>query len=442
MWVKRLLLLGFLLAVGQGLVASASAPQGGDRSPLNASSSPANRSVKPPKPLNPAIPETPATPEPSPGGNATPSAVSPAIRNPLLSTLILPLPPLLLPDLLLPPYNFPSFNSQRLDQELQIYSRYLRIYGAPDVLIVGSSRSLQGIDPTALQEGLAAQGHKNVTVFNFGINGATAQVVDLLLSHVLTQEQLPKLIIWGDGLRAFNDGRADLTYDEIIASDGYRRLATGDRPIPARTYYQESASRRTTAGKSFASVSNTPPASSEFETTAPTTSALTQQAIAPDLNMFGFQAVAQQFNPTTYYQRYPKVPGDYDADYVPFALGGEQTQATIAVAQFARQHNISLVLVNLPLTQDYLDTPRLQYERQFRQHMQQLAHREKFTLIDLVQQPNLSQNQYFADPSHINQQGARAVALHLATHPQVPWQILGTEAEPEANGEAQIEQGK
>ncbi|HEY9658178.1 MAG TPA: hypothetical protein V6C65_06980, partial [Allocoleopsis sp.] len=224
-------------------------------------------------------------------------------------------------------------------------------------------------------------------------------------------------------------------------SDGYRRLAMGDRPIPARTYYQESASRRTTANKSLVAA-NTSPANSEFEATAPTTSAPTQQSIAPDLNMFGFQAVAQQFNPTTYYQRYPKVPGDYDADYVPFALGGEQTQATIAVAQFARQHNISLVLVNLPLTQDYLDTPRLQYERRFSQHMQQLARQEKFTLIDLVQQPSLNQNQYFADPSHINQQGARAVALHLAAHSQVPWQILGTEAEPEANGEAPMEQGK
>lgn len=338
---------------------------------------------------------------------SAPGTPFPAIGDPLLSSLILPLPPLLLPDLLLPPLNIPSFNSQRLDEELQIYSRYLRLYGTPDVLVIGSSRSLQGIDPIALQEALQAQGYKNAKVFNFGVNGATAQVVSLVLREVLNEEQMPKLIIWGDGLRAFNDGRPDQTYSEIVASDGYKWLQAGNRPIPVRTFYRPAVLT----------------ASAHPELTRSALAGSTQQ-LSSVLDMYGFQAVSDRFDPTVYFQHYPRVPGDYDGDYVPFALGGVQTQATIAVADFARSHNVPLVVVNLPLTQEYMDTPRLQREQTFRQHMQQLAQQELFIFKDLVQHPELMQNQYFADPSHINQEGAKAIARQLAADITIPWTVL------------------
>jgi hypothetical protein len=333
---------------------------------------------------------------------------APAIRDPLLSSVLLPLPPLLLPDLLLPPYNFPSFNSQRLDEELQIYSRYLRIYGPPDVLIVGSSRSLQGIDPSVLQQSLAAQGYTNAKVFNFGVNGATAQVVDVVVREILTQEQLPKLIIWGDGLRAFNDGRVDLTYREIVASAGYQRLQAGHSPIPDRAFHDNSPILTASINPAIAN----------------SLLADSTQEISSVLDMYGFQAISERFDPATYYQQFPKVAGTFDGDYVPFGLGGEQTQATIAVAQYAQQLDIPLVIVNLPLTAAYMDAPRRQYEQRFRQHMQQLAQQEQFQFIDLVQHPTLIQNQYFADPSHINQAGAAAVARHLATDTTIPWNTL------------------
>ncbi|WAL59586.1 hypothetical protein [Thermocoleostomius sinensis] len=349
-----------------------------------------------------------ATEESLPFLELLPETSAPAIRDPLLSSVLLPLPPLLLPDLLLPPYNFPSFNSQRLDEELQIYARYLRIYGPPDVLIVGSSRSLQGIDPSVLQQSLAAQGYDNVRVFNFGVNGATAQVVDVVVREILTPEQLPKLIIWGDGLRAFNDGRVDLTYREIVASPGYQRLQTGHRPIPDRAFYDESPILTASINSAIAD----------------SLLAGSTQEISSVLNMYGFQAIVEQFDPATYYQQFPKVPGTFDGDYVPFGLGGEQTQATIAVARSAQALNIPLVIVNLPLTAAYMDAPRRQYEQRFRQHMQQLAQQEQFQFVDLVQHPTLIQNQYFADPSHINQAGAAAVAEHLATEPTIPWHIL------------------
>jgi len=294
-----------------------------------------------------------------------------------------PLPPLPAPELFLPSEPvFPSFNSQRLDEQLQLYAAHLRQYGVPDVLIVGSSRSLQGVDPGVLQQALVAQGYPELRIYNFGINGATARVIDLLLQRILTPEQLPRLILWADGSRAFNSGRADVTYNGIVASDGYKMLETGVQPI---------------AG----------------------------QAVSPivtDLQPTGFLAVSTRFDPATYYRQHPRVAGRYDTNYIPFRLEGEQTAATIALAEFAQAQQITLVFVNLPLSRDYLDSTRQQYEQQFRRHMQQLAAREEFIFRDLSQRWQ-TQNGYFADPSHLNQYGAEAVSRQLAIDPAIPWQI-------------------
>ena len=325
-----------------------------------------------------------------------------------LSSLVLSLPPLLVPDLLLPPYDFPSFSSERLDQELRLYLQYLRRYGKPDILVMGSSRSLQGIDPAALEEALANHGHPNLTVYNFGINGATAQVMNLLVQHILTPEQLPKLIIWGDGTRAFNNGRPDHTYDQILASAGYRRVAAGEQPIPDRTFAWEIPLFVSTANKALSGTAGS------------------AHAMTTDLTSQGFQKVTDEYDPDRYYQRFPYVPGQFDADYHAFNLQGEQADATVELAQFARAQGITLVVVNLPLSRDYMDTVRRDYEREFQQHMWRLAREEKFMFRNLSQQPELMRNSYFADPSHINYKGARATAVHLAADATIPWRVAGS----------------
>lgn len=404
MTIRKLLLPALLLLLAQSLRGTALAETASSDAQKHWQTS-TNRSPG----VDRSTDADPSSASPSATDSATdqvylPDAQKPTIRSPLLSTLILPLPPLLVPDLLLPPYSFPTFNSQRLDQELQLYTQYLRTFGPPDVLIVGSSRSLQGIDPSALQEALSSRGYSGLRVYNFGINGATAKVINLLLQKVLTPEQMPKLLIWGDGSRAFNSGRPDITYNGIVASAGYRQLQEGDRPIPSRRYWNQVALSAAIKPASPASRSNRPR--------------------IPDLDSNGFQVVSSMFDPNTYFQRYPKVPGEFDADYENFRLWGDQTDATIAVARFARQNRIPLVLVNLPLTQDYIDGTRSRYEQQFRQHMQQLAAQFQFSFCDLSQEPDLQQHRYFADPSHINRHGARAIGIRLASHPAVPWQMF------------------
>ena len=362
-----------------------------------------------------------------------------------------------------PELPFASFNNQIFDEQLLLYLSYIAAVGPPDVLIVGSSRALVGIEPRQLERELAVQGKGNLKVFNFGINGATGQMVAFQLRQLLTSEQLPKLIIWADGVRSFNSGRVDRTYNQLVASPGYQVVMSGNHPtlpptIPETTQdcgeIEDSSISQTTTEKSKASAdapsssgmseewrvaripfetsSNPEPSSPELLfltqlTETPTPQRLTLVKNAPDnsystvaIDANGFLPLESRFDPDTYYQQYPQVAGLYDGDYQPFSFSGPQLNALNSVKEFAYQQQIPLVLVNLPVSQSYLDWERLRREVQFEQLMQGQT---SLIFIDMGRLW-LKQNQYFADPSHLNRYGAAAVASFLATHPNIPWPQL------------------
>jgi hypothetical protein len=377
---------------------------------------------------------------------------------------------------------FPSFNSQRLDEQLIRYQQQLNKSGPPDILIVGSSRALQGVDPLALELALAHYGYPGLRIYNFSINGATAQVIDLLLQRILTPDQLPKMIIWADGVRAFNSGRPDRTYQAIRESEGYRLLASGVRPLqtqgsttPTRTGPMRRQQSRVPGA--FSKTETPPPlttnddpreavattyqamnvwlgqvreeiaATYNHETQQamwirrqdpagsptpapsvpatgrpplPTMEALIAQQTPNQMQTTGFVPVSNRYHPETYYRQHPRVPGQYDGDYAAFNLQGEQTRALEAIAQFTNRQQIPLVIVNLPLNSDYLDPVRRSAEQQFRSQMQRMATQRGFIFRDLAQLWP-TQDNYFADPSHLNRYGAFSVAVELAADPTIPW---------------------
>ncbi|NJN20255.1 MAG: SGNH/GDSL hydrolase family protein [Leptolyngbya sp. RL_3_1] len=283
------------------------------------------------------------------------------------------------------PTVFPSVGSPVLDEQLGVYLSYVATFGPPDVLILGSSRALQGLDPQVLETALSRQDLPTVRVYNLGVNGATAQVINFLLQQVLSPEQLPKLLLWAGGSRAFNSGRVDRTFAAMLASPGYQALRQGQRP---------------------ALEPNAPPNANPIPISA--------------INGYGFLSVADRFDPQTYYRSYPRVSGQYDGAYQPFELRGVQTSALRAIARFAQASNLPLVFVNLPLSNDYLDDTRLRYERQFQQYLRQEAQAGNFTIVDWLEQWR-GQNQFFADPSHPNQAGAVQLAQRLAQTAVIAW---------------------
>ena len=377
-------------------------------------------------------------------------------------------------------FKYPSFNSQQMDEQLAIYAQYVATYGVPDVLIVGSSRALRGIDPAVLRRGLDGR-YPNLRVFNFGVNGATAQVVDVMVRQLIGSEQLPGLIIWADGARAFNSGRSDRTFEVITNSVGYQDLQLGLRPQIVAPQIEEKSSLasltvtladRAKKGLSFTdgyqqldkwlneqlgsfsasypqreelndwlaeSLRQKPGLFAKFllgcqkfhgnplsdcETPADSAENPLDSIVTADPqsanHINGFLPINIQFDRIAYYEQYALVSGDYDADYESFNLMGEQTAATIDLLTFLGQHQVSLVFVNMPLTEDYLDPIRLKYERSFQKYMLGLALQYGFIFRDFSQEwPN--EHHYFSDPSHLNYLGAQRVSERLSQDPLIPW---------------------
>jgi hypothetical protein len=302
---------------------------------------------------------------------------------------------------------FPPLGNLVLDEQLALYLSYIATFDNPDILIIGSSRALQGLNPQILQQRLAQQGHTNLKVYNFAVNGATAQVVSFILRYLLTPEQMPKMIIWAGGSRSFNSGRFDRTFAQVLESPGFAAVQVGDRP----TF---DAAMPLAATLDTASTS--PPARDK-----------TRAMPVSSINGYGFLAVNDVFNPDTYYQNFPRVPGAYDDAYLNFNLEGVQAVSTRAIAAFARSNDIPLVFINLPLSDDYLDETRLGYEQQFQQFLQREGQNGDFVVVDLLNEwPG--QNTFFADPSHLNRVGAAQVAIRVAEDDTILWEVLSESA--------------
>lgn len=244
-----------------------------------------------------------------------------------------------------------------------------------------------------MQQRLTAQGYQNLRVFNFSVNGATAQTVNFVLSELLPAP-LPAVIIWGDGSRAFNDGRRDRTWESLVASPGYQAIHQGTLPA-------SSLSAALAAGPGSVVTVRSP-----------------LSASLSSLDALGFSAVGDRFDPPLYYQQFPQVSGRNDGAYLPFTLDGAQSEALGQLARFVSAQNSQLIFVNLPLTGSYLDDFRLSRERQFQEFLQTQSQAQSFEVIDLLTQWQ-TQSAFFADPSHLNQMGAAAIAQQLAQHPTI-----------------------
>jgi hypothetical protein len=342
---------------------------------------------------------------------------------------------------------YPTLNAKQLDEKLVLYRQFVAQSGPPDILIMGSSRAMRGVDPAALQAALAAQGYPGLKIFNFGVNGSTAQVENMILRRILPAEKLPRLIIWADGARALNSGRLDVTYNAIATSPGYKKLpaevvaASSEAATPQPVAPTVAPIAAVSDGyqivnqwldQTVAQVSTAYPHRenlkslvqgkllSALESPPHEASPLLPQDGKGLIDVNGFLPLSVRFNPVTYYQKYARVNGQHDGDYADFRLDGAQTEALAAIAQFSKDQKIPLVFVNLPLTQEYLDPARQAYEDEFQRYMIQSAQEMGFTfrnLVDLVPtEPDL-----FSDPSHLNRYGAFAVSNHLAKDPLVPW---------------------
>jgi hypothetical protein len=356
----------------------------------------------------------------------------------------------------------PSFNARQLDEQLALYKQQLHIKGSPpEVLIIGSSRALRGVDPAELSKALAKQGYPNIDVFNFGVNGATAQVVDFIIRQVLEPSELPKIILWADGSRAFNSGREDITFNAIAASLGYKKILEKAQNSALNQEFDNSPNKiqqkpkdkkkpedintyqaiNNGLNKVLAAFSSSYQNRNQIKTllnqqldALPLIGSSNSQAIPANespsdsseedslqaVDFDGFLPLSVRFNPARYYQKHPRVTGNYDNDYKSFHIQGEQDTAFQEVLRFTQSRQIPLVFINMPLTAEYLDPVRKKYEQEFQEYMLRLATNPNFIYRDFSQLWPRT-NDYFSDPSHLNRFGAYEVSKKLAIDPVIPW---------------------
>jgi hypothetical protein len=283
---------------------------------------------------------------------------------------------------------------------------------AADVVIVGSSRALRGLNPSLLQQTLAGQGQPKLRIYNFGINGATAQVVETLVRHWIIPVQRPRLLLWLDGARAFNSSRPDQTFRAIVNSSVYRQwtqpAATRQSapPVPTWLAWSVAYPHRQVLWQTL---------SAPFR--AQVSTAVTDAGpLQPD----GFVPVNRNWAQLKADPTIPVVSGDHDRDYADFRISGEQSQALERLLQFSQQHQVALIFVNPPLTRAYLDTPRLQAEAQFRTLLQTQEQAGRLRFLDYGQTWG-DRPDYFSDPSHLNQTGATAFTQVLAQDARIAW---------------------
>jgi hypothetical protein len=313
------------------------------------------------------------------------------------------------------------------------YQELCATKGTPEVLIVGSSRAMRGIDPQVLEQELASRGYTKARVYNFGINGATARVVDFLVRRLLQPKQLPKLVIWADGARAFNEGRSDRTYATIADSQGFQQLPGSEgaaiaksQPFIINGYAAVDSFLNKTLAKASLAYGQRDRLHQVLQALPPHLlgeRSAAELVEAEAINQAGFLSLGAEFEPSTYYQKYLKVSGDSDNDYANFNLMGSQDAATRQTVEFLQRQQIPLVFVNVPLSDRYLDNTRQKYELAFKQYMQTLAGASKLQFVDLV---GLWMQDYslYSDPSHLNRSGAQQVSTYLARTAPIDWQVI------------------
>ena len=348
--------------------------------------------------------------------------------------------------------NNPTFNNPFLEEKLALYQHRLETEGVADVMIIGSSRAMRGIDPYGLKTALKEQGYPELNIFNFGINGATVKIVDLVLRQLLYPDDLPKIVVFADGARAFNSGRNDMTYEMIENSEGYAQLSAGLFPPPREedsnfgfdsklmkpSFSQQYQEVDQWLNNTVSQLSSAYSARKEIKTKfrdqfvdlfqfIQLDNDLKNQenavTITPNgIDYDGFFPVSIRFNPNTYYDEHPHVAGAYDGDYQGFDLQGEQHQSLLKLINYLKENDVQLVFINQPLTDNYLDQVRFKYEQEFNQYMKTISTNYPLVFRDFVNRKSWqTEYNFFSDPSHLNRYGAYQVSQELATDPMINW---------------------
>jgi len=106
----------------------------------------------------------------------------------------------------------------RYDKQYNL-TRLVDYYNAPrpEIMFMGSSRVLSGLNPVVAAQELEQAGLGKRAILNLAVTGSSIDLNYLILKNIIKDDKKPAMIVYGITETEFNSGRAMFDYDEYFA---------------------------------------------------------------------------------------------------------------------------------------------------------------------------------------------------------------------------------
>ena len=290
--------------------------------------------------------------------------------------------------------------------------------GTPDVLIVGSSRARRGVLAPALAQGLKQEG-LTTTVKNFGLAGAQAEEIELVLRRAEEATQHPKLMVWSISARDLVVNQEHPNYKvqylwrpadwwtarrsvghfaDTYLPDALRNEAARDSLLVRdRFAFRSLLEEPSTFDREHIAAIFSPPA----------TRGGPMQGELPGV----FLKSGRDRSRTVSRERVKRYLGDAHRD--PEWPRNYQADHLEAAMRRARETGIPLLLVELPVPQILLDAMPAHAQEKFLDYVAELSKRYAVPFVPVSDLGAKFKNEDFSEQSHLNYRGAQKYTAAL-----------------------------
>lgn len=267
-----------------------------------------------------------------------------------------------------------------------------------EVLFAGSSMMAGGIDPVAFTE---ASGK---TSYNAAFAGPSMRTITPWVLDVVEPLLRPDVVVLGIQSRELSDNgpKNQVMYEKFVKSPGYKQTKgtvasrlEGD--LEQLSYFLRYRRALREPSRLFA------------------TDEASQKALAEaDLRQVIGPRGMRMEEPSDYKRPAKLIRGLYEKTLIDFAVGGSEYEALQALAAGLEDEGVELVLLNMPVTEDYWgahgdpEGDRAAYHDLMDTFVAEMG----VTLIDA--EDGFPSSEPFRDPVHLDIEGRQAMAVALA----------------------------
>jgi hypothetical protein len=305
-------------------------------------------------------------------------------------------------------YWMPGIN----DRSLNIYA-YQRAGMTPDVLLVGTSRLLRGLDPLTLDTQLTAGLGRTTTTYSVAQRGASCFTNSIVLSDVIASNGIPRIVILEVSPGSLNAEHGNL-------AKAYRYYCSLPELIRSVPRMKQGAQWNGAAHGVFRGFANL--ALYGRHTLVPRQEhrwLLDRLAMGrgrtPDSPDQPVRRLSE-LDDTTRRERYYRMRTNLRFRYLQrYQIGGPPETGLRSICRVAAEHGFQLVVLNPPVTPEYrrLARPKRVWE-EYNRFMSEFSGLDHVHLHDLDAGQLALSHDDFVDFNHLNADGARKLSVYVA----------------------------